>query len=1127
MTQVTTTSTAIIGIKQPFIGLRPFEKSEKALFFGRSKEVEEILRKLKTTRFLAVVGASGSGKTSLIQAGLVPQLLSGFEGQGGTKWGIAMFTPGRNPIGNLANVLAQRNVLSPDIKAEPNSEKIEQTLRRSSLGLTNVVKERIEALKDKNLLIVINKFEQLFDLMDEDDKKNEARDFVKLLLRAVSEQTLPIYVLIAIESDALSEITKFRGLPEVVNQGQYLMPRMTKQDLRKVILTPLEVIEVQMQETLRGTLLDDIENTNDQLPVLEHALMRIWEHWQRAKDADDDLLEIEGKYYRAIGEFDENLKYDFEEKKEKYKGIMPAQSGLSIYKIRKVLEGIQKKENLTDEDIDNTINTYQLNLELEHYSTIRKPMDKALGIHAEEVFYTLTLQQKKIAEYIFKSIIDATRGIENVKTEPTEIGRLAAISDVSVAETKSVIELLMRHHFIQANETDLSAKTTITLTHGALARKWNRLKRWIEEEAESSKTYLRLAQDAAIHLSTPDKQGLWRDNQLQFGEDWYNEQAPNQAWARQYHEGFETAIRFLENGIARRNADIEAARKQKEQEDRRKRIILWSVVTAALICLGLAGWAVSESRKAEISKSEAEMKAQEALLSKLEAENEKRNASVSAREAKRQAVIANEKELIAQDASKKADIQARKARIAADAARKAADEAKRQEKIAVQQGKIAEREKENAKQKAIEAEKAEAVARTAEAVAQKLKYQSLAEAIAIKSVTIENQNQERAQIAKKAHEIYLKSDPSLREVSNPEIYRALYYGVKGLKTDSKNENFNEFLPNNSRKGTIHGIINRGGDIYMVGSDGVIFKWAVSKWNAVEKPTVVSQNIGKIDGTTLSFDISDNGNLVTGGKDRLLSIFKLSEPQNPTKINAHNDRFIWKALFVDNNRVISSGEDKQISITNITTKTVQKLWTNDVNIREMDLHVNRETLVLGDDKGMVWAMNISNPDEVAKAKISTGSAITALRLSPNGKYLAVGNQRGKLYVYAFPSMSLLYEYEAHTVTIADIQFRNNESFVTASHDKTSKFWEISKMRNDYAPIVFDDHNDWCTAVSFSQDGNQVIIGCKDGTVKIWAVKASTLSNELCELLKNKQIAKKDWDKYIGNDVDLKETVCEDF
>ena len=94
----------------PFPGLRPFRDDEEHLFFGRESQVDAMVDKLAATRFLAVVGTSGSGKSSLVNCGLRPALHGGLMVSAGTAWRIAQFRPGSDPIGEMARELARKGV---------------------------------------------------------------------------------------------------------------------------------------------------------------------------------------------------------------------------------------------------------------------------------------------------------------------------------------------------------------------------------------------------------------------------------------------------------------------------------------------------------------------------------------------------------------------------------------------------------------------------------------------------------------------------------------------------------------------------------------------------------------------------------------------------------------------------------------------------------------------------------------------------------------------------------------------------------------------------------------------------------------------------------------------------------
>jgi hypothetical protein len=99
--------TASETLKNPFPGLRPFEPDEDHLFFGREPQTDDLLRKLRTNRFLFVTGSSGSGKSSLVRSGLIPSLNSGLMANAGSSWRVAILRPGDDPIGNLAAALSR------------------------------------------------------------------------------------------------------------------------------------------------------------------------------------------------------------------------------------------------------------------------------------------------------------------------------------------------------------------------------------------------------------------------------------------------------------------------------------------------------------------------------------------------------------------------------------------------------------------------------------------------------------------------------------------------------------------------------------------------------------------------------------------------------------------------------------------------------------------------------------------------------------------------------------------------------------------------------------------------------------------------------------------------------------
>src|SRR5688500_1303373 len=286
----------------PFPGLRPFEPDEDHLFFGREKEVDDLLRRLRFNRFLAVTGTSGCGKSSLVRSGLLPSLQSGMMAQAGSSWRMAIMRPGEDPLGHLAEALDRPEVLADDDPDTASTSRVmlEATLRRGTRGLIQAVRQARIPEHD-NVLILVDQFEELFRFRRSrqiDNSRDEAVSFVKLLLEAVAQEELPIFVVLTMRSDFIGDCMDYPGLPEALNESQYLVPRMTRDELRSAITGPIAVAGGEITPRLALRLLNDIGDDRDDLPLLQHALMRTWDHWVAGGDISGP---IDIPHYEAVG----------------------------------------------------------------------------------------------------------------------------------------------------------------------------------------------------------------------------------------------------------------------------------------------------------------------------------------------------------------------------------------------------------------------------------------------------------------------------------------------------------------------------------------------------------------------------------------------------------------------------------------------------------------------------------------------------------------------------------------------------------------------------------------------------------------------------------------------------------
>jgi WD40 repeat protein len=302
-------SFAQVGVDNPFPGLRPFKIEESHLFFGREGQSDEVLLKLSKNRFVGVIGPSGSGKSSFIYCGVLPILYGGFLTDTSPNWEVVVTRPGGGPIDNLAESLLKTSgeYNSADVEDKKIKRTIVSTLlRSSSLGLVEAIQQSRRSA-DVNYLVLVDQFEELFRFRDGNDPNsvNETLGFINLLMEAVNYADAPIYVAITMRSDFIGDCAMFSDLTRKINDSHYLIPQMTREQKRRAIEGPVAVGHAKIAPRLTQQLLNDLGDNPDQLPILQHSLMRTWTYWAKYKDYEDEPVDL--KHYEAIGTMSQAL----------------------------------------------------------------------------------------------------------------------------------------------------------------------------------------------------------------------------------------------------------------------------------------------------------------------------------------------------------------------------------------------------------------------------------------------------------------------------------------------------------------------------------------------------------------------------------------------------------------------------------------------------------------------------------------------------------------------------------------------------------------------------------------------------------------------------------------------------
>jgi Novel STAND NTPase 1/Bacterial transcriptional activator domain/WD domain, G-beta repeat len=259
----------------PFKGLEYFDVADAALFFGRELPTAKLVARLRESRFLSViVGASGSGKSSLIRAGLVPALQKGgsladgiLPPSGSRNWEIHILTPTPHPLTALATSLTRdaesvtaTATLLDDLAREPRSLYL-HTFRRATAG-------------HPHLLLVVDQFEELFTLC-RDEFEREA--FVDNLLAAVApDGGGPLTLVLTLRADFYAHLAQYPELREAVAKQQEYIGPMTAEELRRAIEEPAKRGGWEFEPGLVDLILRDVGDEPGALPLLSHPLLETW-----------------------------------------------------------------------------------------------------------------------------------------------------------------------------------------------------------------------------------------------------------------------------------------------------------------------------------------------------------------------------------------------------------------------------------------------------------------------------------------------------------------------------------------------------------------------------------------------------------------------------------------------------------------------------------------------------------------------------------------------------------------------------------------------------------------------------------------------------------------------------------
>lgn len=484
---------AATASRMPYPGLRSFRREESDLFFGREDCVNTMVDRLAANHFLAVLGSSGTGKSSLVKTGLLDALDLGIMAQAGSRWRVVMMRPGSAPLANLARGLLDAETSDGKVAAG-DVDLLRAFLLRGPRSVAEWCRDG-HLPADTNLLLLVDQFEELFRYRDYGGRE-EAEALAALLIESARATEFPIFIALTMRSEYLGACALVEGLAETISASLFLAPRMNREQCRAAIFGPAAVCGVAIENALVNRLLNDLAafapwddrgngdqldrlgRRADQLPLLQYCLNRMCVTTR--DEADGRAVKLIVADYERIG-------------------------GLA----------------------------------------------GALNAHANEILGALGPERLPIAEAAFRALTEGSTITDAVR-RPTRLCDLVEICSADKTDVYAVVDAFRASgcNFLVpelelTNPRPLDDDAVIDISHESLIRQWKKLSEWLEKEARAGRQWRRL-------LDRLDVGEPMHGAELASIVAWCEDEKPNAAWASRYGGDFAGVTAFIQGSERQR-----------------------------------------------------------------------------------------------------------------------------------------------------------------------------------------------------------------------------------------------------------------------------------------------------------------------------------------------------------------------------------------------------------------------------------------------------------------------------------------------------------------------------------------------------------------------------------------------
>lgn len=1043
----------------PYPGLRPFNEEESIFFRGREEHIEKIISQLEERKFVMLTGASGDGKSSIVYAGVIPNARAGFFKAKFNNWIIADFRPERSPLKNMAASLTEKLGYADAAYVEKELafgfsslidlyKKSPFYLDQTTNEWNNTAEAEQKKLKRKaaNLFILVDQFEEFFTNSENYNNGKpsvNSQAVINLLLETAKialAQDLPIYIICTMRSDYVGQCATFRGLPEHIGFSQFFVPRLKRKEVHQVIEEPATLSGNKISNRLIEALINECDG-HDQLPILQHALNRIWK-----SHMEDDAEQMDMIHYAKVGGMGgKQLPYDQKEPFALWYKTQPEfkQKFLENASLTNVLNAHAR--DLFETSVDYCRNHIGREISREEarrilknvFTCLTKINDSRAVRNRATVLEIKQIIGGQVDNKLIEGLINAFREPENTLVKPF----ILTASEIMALEEKEKLGISIQTvSDYKDGLRSLHDNDILDITHESLIRNWTDLTDWTKQDHENVSVINDLKKQVERwEQKKRSKDYLLTIGSLSYFKNWYYTINPNPYLIAKYDssnvsptEKLAEAGRFIQ--------PAEDFLKISESTIKRKRkltLIIASVV--AVILIGFTSWALVE-------RSKALEKTEEARKSEKFARDSENNALQAKNTALRSKENAQKSEKIAMTAKQQAELSKQEALVAMSRAEKASLEADQNLIQAKQNADLAKSETERATIALIESEKAkqDAIisknsAERSEKEASRISNLSLAQSVALKSELLRSDPQLQGLLAYQAYKLTLDNKGN---VQDPIIYAAVRSSLFNLNKQAAVSNLTTTLEQRTAK------LLSDNTLLSADKEGNVYKWELASEKKLGQAKLRQVSPFEVITVTNKPNI-----IISGHENGNICIWDVSDFSNPSvkELKGHKGAL----------RVITISESEELFAT-----------------------AGKDSSVI------IWKFQPGGAEQIKEIK--TTSTVQDLIIVPGGKELVIALKEGGLITVDVASgrKNLLFDYGFGKPWC--LKLNTDNTLLAAGYtDGKIRLFDVSKSLNSVSPIfTFSENNTMVEKMAFNKNNTMLAVASADKSIKIFNLAKKT-------------------------------------